>query len=58
MIHDIAYRRADWSARVQVEARMTADATAFHLTARIVATEGDAIVSDRSLHENVPRLFV
>jgi hypothetical protein len=55
---DISHRRPGWETHVHVEAQMTCDASAFHFSARIVAQEDGVVVSERNLHETVPRLFV
>jgi len=47
--------RDDWSVRTETWSTMHADAKHFHLTGRIEAYEGDALVFARDFAESVPR---
>ena len=47
--------RGDWSVRTETYATMTADATDFHLSARLEAYEGDMLVFEKELSERIPR---
>jgi putative CocE/NonD family hydrolase len=47
--------RADWSVRTETWSTMRADREHFHLTGRIEAYEGDALVFARDFAESVPR---
>jgi uncharacterized protein len=47
--------RPDWSVRTETWSTMRADRSHFHLTGRIEAYEGDALVFARDFQESVPR---
>lgn len=48
-------RRGDWDVRTVTEQRMTADATHFHIDARLQAFEGERKVYERTWREAIPR---
>ena len=50
--------RGDWRSRAEVEAAMTCDAEAFHVTTRLDAYEGDSRVFTRTWTFRFPRDFV
>jgi putative CocE/NonD family hydrolase len=47
--------RGDWSVRTETFSRMSSDAEAFHLTARIEAYEGEQLVFERDFIDVIPR---
>lgn len=49
------HRRGDWSVKTQTHAQMWSDATAFHLSARIEAWEGETMIYERDLKRAIPR---
>ncbi|SLN41547.1 Cocaine esterase [Roseivivax jejudonensis] len=52
-IHEM--RREDWSVRTETETRLTCDTTHFHVTARLRAWEGDALVRDLDWDVSIAR---
>lgn len=51
-------RRGDWRVRTETWSALTADETHFHLTARIEAYEGDALVFERGFEKTIERKLV
>jgi putative CocE/NonD family hydrolase len=47
--------REDWVARTETFTRMTADADAFHLTARLEAYEGEVLIFSKDYQDTIPR---
>ena len=47
--------RDGWSVRTESHATMTADATNFHLSARLEAYEGDKLIFEKEFSESIPR---
>ena len=47
-----------WSIQTKADVRMTATADALHMTATLVAREGDEVVFRRDWDESVPRLWL
>jgi uncharacterized protein len=50
--------RGDWRTRTEVVSEMTCDAGAFHVTDRLTAWEGDAVVFEREWARSFPRDLV
>ncbi|TQV75789.1 CocE/NonD family hydrolase [Denitrobaculum tricleocarpae] len=50
--------RGDWSTRTETTTRLTADATHFHLTAKLEAYEGEALVFEREWTRKIRRDFM
>ena len=55
IVEKLMMRRADWIVRVEVMTRMSADAAAFRVVARLRAMEGDDEVFRRDWDERIPR---
>jgi hypothetical protein len=47
--------RGDWSVRTETFSRMSSDAEAFHITARIESYEGEQLVFERDFIDVIPR---
>lgn len=47
--------RGDWAVRTEGTTRLTADATDFHLSARLRAYEGERLIFDKSFEGTIPR---
>lgn len=52
---EFTFRRDDWAVRIVTENRMTATADTFRLWRRTTAWEGETVVAERELCEEVPR---
>ena len=55
MTHDGTLGRGDWRVRVVTEVRQTATASAFRVTGRTTAYEGETVVHDVLYDETIPR---
>jgi uncharacterized protein len=58
MRHHSRFRRKEWSVGTRLTARMTADASAFHIETRIEGYEGEERVFDQEFRSDVPRDLV
>ena len=52
---EFTFEREGWAVRIVTENRMTADTKAFRLWRKTTAYEGDAMVAEREVSEDVPR---
>ncbi len=56
--HWVELQRGEWRVRVETESIMTADATHFHVSNRVDAYEGGALIFSRTSTKAIPRRLV
>jgi len=55
---EFTFARGDWAVRIVTENRMTSSADTFHLWRKTTAWEGETVVAEREVCEDVPRGFL